>query len=460
VKRALLLTILVIATAVAAAAAFHATAVERDYRMQLNRGDAALREDQTYAALEAYSGAVALRPDSMLAHLRRAEAYTRRNEVDEAVRDFRTAAALDPTATRPLDELGDVMYQRQRYRIAAESYESCLRLDERSPRVFYKLALARYREGDLDASIAAARQALRLNERMPDAHYLLGLCLRDRHRPAEAVQELEKAVSLAPGLIAAREELTEIYAAQGRRADEMRQLRVLATVDRDHAEREVAVALAQMRAGSADLAVLSLGRALDQMPDQAVLYAALGRIWLEIATTRKDHPEALGKALEALGRVASAPSATSDVLTIYGRALLQAGDLELAGRTLQRATTNYPVDPGAFLLYAGVCERLNDFETARQALIDYSALASDESERVAHASRIASLSLRLDDVGVAIDWLQKAAAANPADVKVLASLADAQARYGDVDAARTTIARGLERDPANAQLMALARRIR
>src|SRR5260370_4268335 len=120
--RALLVTGLLVLTAVGAALAYHAANRERDYRGLLARGDAALRDDQTYGALEAYDGALALRPDSMLAHLRRGETYQRRGDLERAARDYRTAAALDPTATRPLDELGDVMYQRQRFHLAAEAY--------------------------------------------------------------------------------------------------------------------------------------------------------------------------------------------------------------------------------------------------------------------------------------------------------------------------------------------------
>src|SRR5947209_20354832 len=115
-------------TAAGAALVYHAIARERDYRSLLDQGDKALRADDTYVAVEAYSGAVGLRPDSMLAHLRRAEAYQRRGEIEEAVRDFRTAASLDPTAVRPLDELGDLMYQRRRFQLAAEMYENCLKL--------------------------------------------------------------------------------------------------------------------------------------------------------------------------------------------------------------------------------------------------------------------------------------------------------------------------------------------
>src|SRR5439155_2050641 len=366
--------------------------------------------------LEAYSGAVALRPDSMLAHLRRAEAYQRRGEIEEAVRDFRMAAALDPTATRPLDELGDAMYQRQRYRVAAETYESCLKLDERSARVSYKLALARYRDGDVSAAIATARQTLRLNERMPDAYYLLGLALRDTRRLTEAEHAFEKAVQLEPGLIPAREELAELYGGAGRRNDELDQLRLIASLDREHIDRQVAVARAHARGGNADLAVLTLSAALAGPSDHPSLYAALGRVWLDIALTRKDHPEALSKALEALGRAATTPAAaTSEVLTLYGRALLQSGETDLAGTVLQRATTQYPVDPAAFLFYATAAERLNEFESARQALVDYGALVPEDPDFAGHATRIAALSLRLNEVATAIEWLQKTAAATPND---------------------------------------------
>jgi uncharacterized protein HemY len=39
------------------------------------------------------------------------------------------------------------------------------------------------------------------------------------------------------------------------------------------------------------------------------------------------------------------------------------------------------------------------------------------------------------------------------------ALADAQLRNGDRDAAQATIARGLEKEPRHAQLLALARRV-
>src|SRR5207248_10787329 len=118
VMKALLIAAVAV-SALAVALAYQVAARDRDYRALLARGDTALHEDQTFGAIEAYSGAIALHPDSMLPHLRRAETYQRRGELDEAARDFRAAAALDPTATRPLEALGDVLYGMKRLERAA-----------------------------------------------------------------------------------------------------------------------------------------------------------------------------------------------------------------------------------------------------------------------------------------------------------------------------------------------------
>ena len=76
--------------------------------------------------------------------------------------------------------------------------------------------------------------------------------------------------------------------AQSRRADELDQLQVLAGLDRDHVERQIAVGLAQARAGHAEPAVVALGTALERTPDQPLVYEALGRVWLEDAEARDD----------------------------------------------------------------------------------------------------------------------------------------------------------------------------
>ena len=450
--------LLVLALGVTAAAfAYQVAGRERDYREGLSRGDAAFRDGQTFSAIEHYSGAIALRPDSMLAHLRRGESYRQRAEFEAAARDFRTAANLDPSATRPLEALGDVLYQRSRYGQAADAYEARLKLDERSVEVTYKLALTRYRQGLIALSLAALTQTIRLNDQFPNAHYLLGVCLRDQGRFEEAIGAFEKAVALSYGLIPAREELADLYGTLGRDADHLEQLQALVLLDRSHAERQVALGLAQARSGHRELAVLTLGSALGRSTDQPLIYGALGRVWLDMADER---PDGLSKALEALERAASTPAASSEMVTLYGRALLKAGEFDAAERVLKQATERFPVDPGAFAAYADVAERQSHLDAARAALVSYGALTSNATDFTSRADRIGRLSLRLNQPAVAVAWLQRASAADPGDVRVLISLADAQLRTGDRKSAQVTIAAALAKEPDNPALTALALRVR
>jgi tetratricopeptide (TPR) repeat protein len=459
VKKALFVAAAVALSAIAVALAYQAAARDRDYRTQLLRGDSALKDEQTFGAIEAYSGAIALRPQSMLPHLRRGEAYRRRGELEEAARDFRTAATLDPTATRALEALGDVLYELKRFERAAETYARHLRVDDRAAGVSYKLALARFRNGEVDNALSTLSSTLRLNDQLPDVWYLRGLCFRDKRRTDEAIESFEKAVALAAGHIAAREELADLYASTGRRGDEIAQLQAIASLDREHVERQVALGLAQARAGREEMAVLTLGGALERSPSQPLVYRALGQVWLDRAQAHNDRVY-LSKALEALNRVSSSPDAASDVLTLYGRALQLDGQLDAAERAFQQASTRYPIDLTSLVLYAAIAERQGHLDASRQALIDYVGLmVLEDTDAVSHAVRIASLSVRLNDAPTAVTWLEKAIRMAPDDVRVLAQLADAQIRMGDETAARGTIARGLERDPANRVLLTLRQRL-
>ena len=456
--KGVLFALAVLALAAVGGVVAYQTAAQRNYSALLIRGDNALRDDQTFNAIEAYSGAIALRPNSMLAYLRRGQTYQRRadrGDLEAAARDFRTAASLDPTATRPLEALGDVLYQSQLYARAAAAYERYVRLDDRSARVNYKLALARYKDGDVDAAIPPLKEAVRLDDRLADAQYLLGLCLREQGRVADALKALGKALTLAPGMVPAREELADLYGSLDRHGEELEQLQLIAGLDRDHVARQVAIGLAHARAGHWDLAVLTLGGALERNPNEPEIYRALGKVWLE---RPRDDGAFLSKAREALERVASSPAATSETLTLYGRALLQEGDVAGAEHALQQATRRFPIDPSALLLYASTAEKQSHWVPARQALIQYGGLMSNDVDFVQRATRIASLSLRLNDAPTAVHWLTRAASSSPTDIRLMAALADAQLRAGDREAAHATLARGLEKEPQNPALLTLARR--
>ena len=179
--------------------------------------------------------------------------------------------------------------------------------------------------------------------------------LTDDELEAE-IKALEKAVAMSPGLVPAREELADLYGDLERHGQELDQLQVIGGLDRSHVARQVAIGMAQARAGHWDLAVLTLGGALELNPNEPAIFGALGRVWLE--RPREDRAF-LSKARQALERVSSSPAATSEMLTLYGRALLRTTDY------CTLITDYCPLGTSYFLLSTVYCLELACFHRVR-----------------------------------------------------------------------------------------------
>ena len=397
-KRLVVVSVGLAALMVGVVLAWYSVRQEREFQRLIAAGDAALAADQTYGAIEAFSGALALKSDSMLAHLKRGDTYRRRGELTAALRDLREAASLDPSAPRPVELLGDVNTAMGRYPRAAEHYRTFIALDDRSPRVLYKLALAYYRNNHAQDAIGPLRGAVAMNDRFAEAHYLLGMCLRDRGQDDEARAALTRAVEINPAFVAAREELVNLFERAGRQQDALDQLEALAALEPAHAERLVSVGLAYARWGRTDAAILTLGRAAERNPDQPAVYTAIGRVWLNAAESRNDRV-ALDKAIEALTPIAEAAAASSEALTLYGRAMLLSGDVRTAERILLQAAGRPPVDPDTFRRLADASQRLGHLAVARDALLRYVALADERDVDPATTARLANLEQRLSRPG-------------------------------------------------------------
>jgi len=387
---------------------------EAAYVDLIGQGDAALGRDDSFAAIEAFTVAISLKPDSMAGPLKRGEAYRRRGEFEAALRDLGRAAELDPLATAPRELLGDVNYSLARYARAAEHYSQYLDLDDRSPRLLYKIALSSFQLGEVKASISALKKAVVMDPRFAEGHYLLGICLREAQQTTDAVKSFLRAVAIQPALLQAREELADTYARLGRPDERSRQLEALAALD-PRPFREVSLALNYARSGQLDRSVMRLGTAGERFPDDALTYVALGRVWLERAA--RGNTAELRKALRAL-EAAVGNGSNSEALTLLGRALLMSGDLRRAQEALQQASVRFPVDPESFYYLADVAERRGETQLAERSLIDFAALERADSPRF--------------------------------DARILARLAGAHLHSGNLAAAKQMAERALQKDPSNA----------
>ena len=441
---------------VGAVLAFVSLRNEREYARLVVAGDTALAAVDLAGAIEAYTGAITLNPDSMAAHLKRGIAYRRRSEPEAALRDLRRASELDATVPRVFEWQGDVNLGLGRFARAAQRFEQSLALDDRQGEVYYKLAVARYREGRPGAAIDPLRRAIALAPSLPEPHYLLGLSLRDAGRLDESLAALSAAAKLAPGLLAAREARAEVLQARGDTGRAVDELAALAALEPERAERVVAVADASAHAGRHDAAVLALGRAAERFPDSPAVFTALGRVWLGMAETSGDRVS-LDKAVAALTRAAAMNEPGAETLTLLGRARLHAADLAGAERDLRAAIAQPPVPAEAYAALAEVLERTRRLLDARDALVRYAALVAATPAAGAVAPRIGALSMQVGDPHAAAYWYDRAVVELGPSATLLQHQAEAEASRGRRERAREIVAAGLALERGHAGLLALKR---
>jgi tetratricopeptide (TPR) repeat protein len=393
-RRLLVVSVGLTALMVGVVVAWYAVRQEREFQRLIGAGDAALAQDQTSSAIEAFSGALALKRDSMLAHLKRGDTYRRRGELNAALRDLREAAALDPSAPRPVELLGDVNVATGNYRQAIAHYVSFTQLDDRSPRVLYKLGLAYFRNDQTSEALQPLQHAISLDNRFAEAHYLLAMCQRARSDNDAALKSLTRAIEIDGAFVEAREELADLYEQLGRRQQALEQLEALAALEPGRRERLIRAGLTYARWGRSETAILTLGRAAERFPDRDDVHIALGRVWLGIAESRDDQA-ALKKAIAALQPRTARADASPEALMLYGRAMFLSGDATRAERALLQATSKAPVDPLAYRYLADAAERLGHVAAAVDALVRYAALIDDRDIDPSINERLARLEQRL-----------------------------------------------------------------
>jgi tetratricopeptide (TPR) repeat protein len=296
---------------------------------------------------------------------------------------------------------------------------------------------------------------------MAEAHYLLGLVYRDSQQPDEAAASLEQAVRLSPSLLAAREELADLYREQGRPEDEAMQLRTLAAMDQQ-LERQIAVAMAHLRVGR-------FTEALDVLKEPSIAHSndprvvlAVGRIYLARAEHAGDRPS-IAQALSALEKALGGNAHRSEGLALYGRALYLSGDVTAAERMLRDAVAASPVDLEAYGFLADAAERLSHADVARDALISLDSLEGDTVSADVHsvrARRIGALAMAAGDPRTGVEFLTQALKAGQTDAATLGLLARARWQTGDHDGARAALGQALALDHRDSELKRLSRVIR
>ena len=211
----------------------------REWREQVELGNAELQRKNLQAALTAYETAVAIRPDASDVQRKIAEIYFQLEEYENARDAFVAFLALEPKNITALNYAGYISEKLHDYTAAAGYYERVLDVSVDNLYALNHLGLAYKQLQRFEEAISVLHKALSYDPKCerPESenlHNYLGLIYLERGEIGEAIAELRESIRLFPNDVWAREQLATLYENQQRYFEAQLQYQQILEVDPDN----------------------------------------------------------------------------------------------------------------------------------------------------------------------------------------------------------------------------------
>jgi predicted Zn-dependent protease len=134
-------------------------------------------------------------PSNALNLYQKGMAAVKKNDSKAAVESLSGAVAAHPTFALALSDLATQYVMLKQWDKAAETYDALIKLKPNDTAAHQNLGIVAYNQKKMEAAESHLRKALELKSTGPTAHYYLGLIMLSMKRYAEAVPEFEAAIA-------------------------------------------------------------------------------------------------------------------------------------------------------------------------------------------------------------------------------------------------------------------------
>jgi len=387
-------------------------------------GLARYRMREMEAALVAFAEAAKCNPQLTLAHIALGDAYTDKGNDGEALAAYERALALEPANASALRGAAFVYTRTKADAKAAAVLEKYLKIEPRDAQAHADLGAAYFATGNQQGAELEFRQAMRIDPECASA--LLGesnLLLR-LGEEGQAIDLLQRVVTLQPNAFEPRFVLGAAYNRQSRFKEAVEQLEAAARLGGD--EPEIYYHLAR--------AYGQLGRTGDR---QAALakFATLTRLAKSDTESRKEAQKYVEEA----------------------KGLVQSGDLPAALDRMRKARDLRPQDDSILFRLASLDYDLGNYDEARDAMETAIAFAPTEWIYRLLLGLVEGRSGHLD---IARKSLETAIRLNPQAADAQNALGEVALRLKDTRTAEQCFRKAAELAPDNASYRANLENIR
>jgi tetratricopeptide (TPR) repeat protein len=163
-----------------------------------NLGVALHAKGEVREGIACFHRAIAADPKYAKAHTNLGLALYVGGQVEQAIACYRRAIALDPKYAGAHNNLGLALKAKGEVEQAIECYRKAIAADPRLAAVHNNLGSALYARGKVEQAIASYRQAIAADPELAPAHYNLGNALRDTGKVEEAIACYRSAIAADP----------------------------------------------------------------------------------------------------------------------------------------------------------------------------------------------------------------------------------------------------------------------
>jgi Tfp pilus assembly protein PilF len=184
-------------------------------------GLGALAANETNKAIEELRLAVAQAPRSARYHHALGHAYLVAQQPEQAVVALRRSVELDPRYSDAYNTLGTAYYTQKKWDLAIDAFRKALANPRylKAEQAHMNLGRVYHEQRQYDRAAEEFRRVIDIVPKSPDGYFLLGRTLLAQGKPADAKEQLAKAVKLDEGIAQFHLELGVAHLRLGEKAD-------------------------------------------------------------------------------------------------------------------------------------------------------------------------------------------------------------------------------------------------
>jgi tetratricopeptide (TPR) repeat protein len=163
-----------------------------------NKGLALLQAERYEEAIENFSRAIALIPDSVLVYVNRADAYVQSGQIANGLQDYQQALEIDPNFAPAYLNRGTAFVNLDRYDEAFSDLTRAVELDPTNARAYAARGAVFYRTGQYDRALADLTRSLTLDPSDSRAYFERGRTYMSLLRFDLAIDDFTKTIEREP----------------------------------------------------------------------------------------------------------------------------------------------------------------------------------------------------------------------------------------------------------------------